>query len=401
MRFIFILFPFFVFSQQLKKPDTVFCDCSKARTVSLNGNIKIGPTIVPPGSGELNEISERKQKTKFSFEKEHYSAWYKLIIKTDGFLVFDIIPTKSEDDYDFMLFKGDTVRFCDSLLRFAIKPVRACISRNKEELKGLTGLNFRGQKELIIEGLGDAYAKPLGVKSGDVYYLILDNVYDNGGGHTINFYFEEMVAVKGVTLNEDKVPVTTEVTVTAPNGDTLKKVKSDKKGKYEFNIPLRKNVTYSLNFYNDSSFIFTRPITSKTNKDQLKNISPVLQTLKKGNKYILQNINFEPGVAVFIPSAYAPLKTLTKLMQRNTKLKIHIVGHINGCSGVTKKIIDQLSIDRAMAVKKYLESNSVSANRSTVDGKGCSEMLYPPGGEEVPSWQQVLNRRVEIFITEK
>ena len=400
MNFIFIFLPFFIFAQQPKKLDTVFCDCSAARVITLKGNGKVGPTMAPIGNGQVNEISERLQKTKFAFEKEHNSAWYKLIITTNGFLVFDIIPTRPEDDYDFMLFKGHKNGFCDSLQKFYIKPLRACISRDKEELKGLTGLNFKAKKELVKEGLGDAFAKPIEVKSGEVYYLVLDNVYQDGGGHTINFYFEELMSIKGVTQNENKIPVKAEITITAPNSDTLKKIQSDKKGNYEFEIALRRNLKYSLGFYNDSAFFTNKEISTKTNKDTLKNLTVILPTLKKGGKYVVKNINYMPGMATVISTAYPSLKNLAKLMQKNQNLKILVVGHVNGCVGESAFNIDALSKSRAMTVKAFLATNHIAASRITTDGKGCSEMLYPLT-DDTPEWQQVLNRRVEIFILEK
>lgn len=398
--FTLILFPSFLFSQQAKKLDTVFCDCQIARTIILKGNVKVGPTIAPPNGGQLNEISESKQNTKFSFDKEHYSSWYKLIIKSNGILVFDIIPTNTNDDYDFMLFRGNHSGFCDSMQKFHLKPIRACISRDKEEIKGLTGLNFKAKKELIKEGLGDAFAKPLEVKDGEVYYLVLDNVYKNGSGHTIGFYFEENISINGYALDENKKPVKAEITVTAQNGDTIKKLNSDKDGKYNFDVALRRNLKYSLNFYNDSSFFETKEITTKTNKDSLKNITTILPTLKKGNKYIIQNINFYPGRSDVLPSAYPSLKNLVKLMRKNQNLKLFIVGHVNGCQGETKSVTDQLSKSRSITVKKFLETNSIASTRTTTDGKGCTEMLYPLNNE-TPEWQQVLNRRVEIFVVDK
>ncbi len=400
MRFVFIFLPFFIFSQQAKKLDTVFCDCNKAKTVVLKSNAKIGPTIAPQGHGESNEISERKQNTQFAFEKEHNSAWYKLIIKSNGYLVFDIIPTKAEDDYDFMLFKGSVSGFCDSMQKFRLKPIRACISRDKEEIKGLTGLNFNAKKELVKEGLGDAYAKPLEVKEGEVYYLVLDNVYTNGDGHTINFYFEEIMSIVGKTLDENQKPVKAEITITAANGDTLKKLTSDKKGNYDFEVALRRNFKYSLNFYNDSSFFEAREISTKTNKDTLKNITTVLPILKKGNKYTIKNVNFYPGKSIVLPSALPSLKNLTLLMRKNPDLKILIVGHTNGCYGETKKHIEELSKSRAINIKQFLETNAIANGRINTDGKGCSEMLYPTNSS-TPEWQQVLNRRVEIFVLEK
>jgi len=390
----------FVFSQQVKKMDTVFCDCENARTLSLKNNLSIGPTIAPPGPGLKNEISPRLQRTKFSFEKEHASAWYKLVIGSDGYLVFDIVPTKAEDDYDFMLFKAAKNGFCDSLTKFHLKPMRACISRNKEEIKGLTGLSFAGKKELIKEGLGDAYAKPVEVKLGEVYYLVLDNVYKNGEGHTINFYFEEIIAIKGVVLNEEQKPLNAEITITAPNGDTINKLNSNNKGKYDFEAILRRNLKYSLNFYNDSSFFATKEISTKTHKDTLANIVAVLPTLIKGNKYIIQNINFQPGSINLLPTAMPSVKNLARLMRKNPALKILIVGHMNGCERGTNG--EKFTNDRALTVKKYLTTNAILGERIKTAGKGCSEMLYPFNGKKLPyEWQQVLNRRVEIFITEK
>lgn len=143
---------------QTTKLDTVFCDCDKARIVTINGNKKIGKTIAPLGPGDKQEISTRKNNSKYVFEKEHHSAWYKLVIAANGSLVFDIIPGKLTDDYDFVLFKASRSNFCDSLADCAIKPVRSCISRDKEDIKGKTGLNSRAKKELVKEGVGDAYA---------------------------------------------------------------------------------------------------------------------------------------------------------------------------------------------------------------------------------------------------
>ena len=242
--------------------------------------------------------------------------------------------------------------------------------------------------------------EPIEVKEGDVYYLVLDNVYKEGSGHTIGFYFEEIMRIKGLTLDENKTPVKAEITITAQNGDTIKKLNSDKNGNYNFEVALRRNLKYSLNFYNDSSFFDTREITTKTNKDTLQNLTTVLPTLKKGNKYIIQNINFNPGQATVLGSAYPSLKNLAKLMRKNENLKLLIVGHTNGCSGESKAFVEELSKNRAKTIKKFLETNSINANRITTDGKGCSEMSYPVNNA-TPEWQQVLNRRVEIFIVEK
>lgn len=71
-----------------------------------------------------------------------------------------------------MIFKGGD-NFCDSLSSHKIKPVRACISRNKEENSGKTGLNNATKKEFVKEGVGDAFVASVLVKKGEVYYLYL------------------------------------------------------------------------------------------------------------------------------------------------------------------------------------------------------------------------------------
>ena len=137
-----------LFSQE-KKLDTVFCDCAQAKIITINGKTVYGKTIAPKGFGKLKEISPSKQKTNFAFEKEHNSAWYKLNVNVSGDLTMNIIPTNGSDDYDFMLFKAGKNNFCDSLQNNKINPVRACISRDKEELSGKTGLSFKSTEELV------------------------------------------------------------------------------------------------------------------------------------------------------------------------------------------------------------------------------------------------------------
>ena len=245
---LLILFWTNIFAQQAKL-DTVFCDCETARVITINGNKKVGKTIAPMGAGEKQEISTLKNKSKYVFEKEHHSAWYKLTIADNGKMVFDIIPTKASDDYDFVLFKAGRLNFCDSLARHDVKPIRSCISRDKEDIKGKTGLSLAAKKEFVKEGVGDAYAKGVEVTKGEVYYLVLDNVYDDGEGHTIQFYYEEMVNVAGVIKDENDVPVKAEITLVNQKGDTVAMHKSADDGSYSFNVALRKNINYSMNFF--------------------------------------------------------------------------------------------------------------------------------------------------------
>ncbi len=394
MRFLFLIFiSCSVFAQKVKL-DTVFCDCETARSVVVGSTTKIGPTISPKNEGNKQEISEHLLRTKFAFEKEHHSAWYKLKMNASGHLCFNIIPTKKDDDYDFMLFKADNdSSFCRDI-KHKVKPVRACISRDKEDIEGKTGMGYKGKKELVKEGIGDAFVKELIVNKGEVYYLVLDNVYDNGDGHTIQFYFEEPVQIKGVITNEKNIPVMADIALTNAKGDTVELAKSKSDGTYEINTHLRAKVNYVLNFYNDSSFTYSKNVFLK-DTGTLKNIKTILPQLRKGARHPIGTINFLGGSPQYIPAAVPSINNLYKLMHRNKSLIIQIEGHTNGCL----QGVQVLSEQRAERIKGFLVSKGIKAERIKTLGKGCKEMLFPDW-ENASEAQQEQNRRVEVLVLE-
>lgn len=395
MRLILLLFLSVQLFSQTKKLDTVFCDCNQAKVISVNSKSIYGKTIAPKGNGELKEISPAKQKTTYAFEKEHNSAWYKLIINVTGELTMHVIPTKADDDYDFMLFKSAKNNFCDSLQKYKISPVRACISRDKEELNGKTGLNYKSTNEFVKHGVGPAYCKSLTVKKGEVYYLVLDNVYEKGDGHTIEFEVAQPVLFKGTVTDDNNKPIKTDIALTNQKGDTVFVEKTKEDGSYDFIAPLTKNQSYNLNFYNDSSFSFTKSITL-ADTAQLKTLKTVLPKLKKGNKYSIGSINFVGGSVQYLPRAIPSMNNLAKLLKKNKTLKIKIIGHSNGRDMMDEKGIIAFTKGRANTIRNYLAIQGIDEKRIEIDGKGDHEMLFklPKANAE----EQEQNRRVEILV---
>jgi hypothetical protein len=111
---------------------------------------------------------------------------------------------------------------------------------------------------------------------------VLDNVYGKGGGHTIEFFFEKKVNVKGVVKNDEDKPIITNVTITNLKGETVAETTSNEKtGEYEIHTALRKNVTYAINYFNDSSFVYSK-IFSLKDTVVFRNIRTILPKLKKG-----------------------------------------------------------------------------------------------------------------------
>jgi outer membrane protein OmpA-like peptidoglycan-associated protein len=380
---------------QSKKPDTVFCDCNKARIVSVTGRTKLNKTIAPIGFGSIQEISNTKQNTKYAFEKEHNTAWYKLSINVTGTLTFDITPSRPGDDYDFMLFKANKTTFCDSLLNHKIPPVRACISRNKDEISGKTGLNHQSKEAFSKQGVAAAYGKAIEVREGEIYYLVVDNVYEKGDGHTIEFEITQPVLFNGTVTDDNHKPIQTDIALTNERGDTVSIEKTHKDGSYKFIAPLSKNQSYNLNFYNDSSFSYTSSVTL-ADTARLTSLTTVLPKLKKGSKYSVGSINFIPGSVQYLRRAIPSMNNLVKLLKKNRNLRIKIIGHQNGWSMDDNRDI-AFTRARARTIRDYLIIQGIDEKRIQIGGKGGQEMLFELPATEI---EQEQNRRVEILVLE-
>ena len=392
---VFFLFNLHIFSQTLYVDTTdAKYNCIEPKTVVVNGAKLIKHNKAPNGGGN-NGIRASQKNNYFAFEKEHNTNWYKLIFKVEGNFCFTIKPFKKDDDYDFMLYRA-IPDFCDSLKVGKSKAIRANISHDKEDIEGFTGMNITSQKEFVKQGVGDAYCKSLAVKKNEAYYLVLDNVYKNGQGFNLEIFFETQVNITGQVLDEENNPIKAEVTINNASGNQVAKVFSDSlTGNYKFNLKLKDNQQFTLNYYKDNSFFYTR--TFKSNDTSLlKPLNQMLPKLKKGSKYSVGTINFDPDADTYIAVSIPAIKNLLKLMQKNTELNITIVGHTNGCGASNYKGgVKGLSEGRAKKIKNYLIENNIDAKRISILGKDCQEMIYPNDG---PFWQQEANRRVEIMV---
>jgi hypothetical protein len=145
----------------------------------------------PIGSGNEREILNNDPSDEQYFENEHNTVWYKFWALQDCFLTFDIIPVDKNDDYDFMLFRYNGGDFRAKVLTKQLRPIRTCISRNDKGIESKTGLSMNEPTKLFVHsGVGPSYVKYIAVKKGEAYYLLVDNVYDHGKGHTIRFHYQ-------------------------------------------------------------------------------------------------------------------------------------------------------------------------------------------------------------------
>ncbi|MES2139544.1 MAG: OmpA family protein [Bacteroidota bacterium] len=369
----------------------IVCDCKDAIKINVTKVAKYGLTKPSLGFGSIQEITSKSKTDKSAFEAEHNTAWYLLNINFDGEFVFEITPEDSTNDYDFLLFKYTDTSFCKAIQKNELKPIRSNLSRLDTQKKGNTGLATDAKSELVGKGIGAAYSKSVKVLKGEKYILVLDNVYQDGKGHTLNFNYIKQVSISGVILDADSVPVKSKISFSDDKGNLVKQVNTESDGKYTINTEMKEELNYSLSFSSDSSFSSIKTINTNELKQNnaFTDIRTILVRLKKGMKYNMSSINFYGSQAILLPSSFSSLIALYNLMKKNKRMIIRIEGHINGYGD------HPLSVSRAKTVYDYLIEQGIEKERMSFIGFGGEKQLFPNTRDET---QASANRRVEINV---
>jgi outer membrane protein OmpA-like peptidoglycan-associated protein len=379
-----------------------------------------GPTNPPIGFGKVMEISSDKNNIYF-FEKEHNTVWYKFTTPQTCILSFDIIPEDVKDDYDFILFRYTDKNFCSDLRNKKILPVRSNISRNDPKVNSITGLSKDANLDFVRSGPGEQFSKALDVKKGEIYCLVLDNVYENGKGHTIKLHYSDCSEDSAYSDISKSINVSGEISLKVVDKVTNKPVKStidifksetklNKKPLFHFTnksdcrISIDKKQTYYLQISSKGYLNYTCSIDLRPQTSDLKPLKIELEKIEVGKNFMIENIYFQGNMAKFLPGSNPALSHLLNFMKENPTAKIEIQGHVNFPSTYGKPTREQdefnrrLSNDRAKAVYDYLVKNHIPPARMTYKGYGDTHMIFPDARLEKEKQQ---NRRVEIVITEK
>ncbi len=118
----------------------------------------------------------------------------------------------------------------------------------------------------------------------------------------------------------------------------------------------------------------------------------LLMPIEVGLTLPLNNVFFEQGKPTLRKESNPELDRLVKIMTDNPRMQIELAGHTDNVgSGAA---LMKLSQDRVNVVKKYLESNSISATRITGKGYGATMPREKNDTEE----HRKMNRRVEFKI---
>ena len=153
-------------------------------------------------------------------------------------------------------------------------------------------------------------------------------------------------------------------------------------------VPIEKEENCACNFADERK----EPAQELTYEDEN---NAKFDTLKVGQKLVLDNIHFENDESELLPESYKALYDVLLYLTENLKVKVEISGHTSIIGGASHNL--RLSLKRAEAVKKFLNLNGILDNRIETVGFGSQ---FPIASNETEAGQKE-NRRVEFKILEK
>ncbi len=114
--------------------------------------------------------------------------------------------------------------------------------------------------------------------------------------------------------------------------------------------------------------------------------------IKKGQKFILENIEFEFGKADLKPGVFQSLESAYSTMVDYPKMTVEIGGHTDNIGKA--KANQELSLRRAESVKNYLVAKGIDGSRIMTRGYGPSQ----PVGSNKTDEGRAKNRRIEFKV---
>ena len=133
-------------------------------------------------------------------------------------------------------------------------------------------------------------------------------------------------------------------------------------------------------------------------------VKALQEQIKEGKaNIILNNLNFEGGRHILLPSSLPTLTEVLEVMKNNPNLQVEIRGHIC-CAETTEDGLDidtgekVLSRNRAREIYLFLINNGISSSRLSYTGMGASKKIIT---EEITEKDRETNRRVEFVIIKR
>ena len=208
---------------------------------------------------------------------------------------------------------------------------------------------------------------------------------------------DPVVLIYGKVLNlKTKEPVESTITYeTLPQGVQSGVARTNPaNGEYKIVLPYGKSYAF---LANSNGYI---PISDNIDLTQVADYKEInrdlfLVPIEVGGVIRLNNIFFDFNKSVLRDESFAELNRLVTVLSQYPTMEVEMSGHTDNVGN--DEYNNQLSRDRAKAVKDYIVSRGINANRIVAKGYGKSRPVAANDSEE----GRQLNRRVEFTIIKK
>ncbi len=236
--------------------------------------------------------------------------------------------------------------------------------------------------------------------SGEIGYFTSERAGGLGKGDVYQIAIPEAmrpkptVVVSGIVTNAtNKSPIGAWVLVEdIQSGDLVATYKSNEaSGKYLVVLPAGRD--YSVSANRDGFFFHSERFTVPTEarfSEVKRDIA--LNPIARGSKVVLNNVFFETGSATLSGDSRVELRKVVDLLTANRTVVIEVGGHTDNVGNEANNM--RLSHNRAMAVREFLISAGIAADRVQAKGYGQTN---PVGTNDTPEGRQA-NRRTELII---
>ncbi len=165
-------------------------------------------------------------------------------------------------------------------------------------------------------------------------------------------------------------------------------------GRFSLRLPAGDKYEIFILGFKDSTSYNVLDIPATTGNAYYKKPFKVNIQFLPAKTFVLDNCNFDFGKATLQETSYAVLDELVAYLNRKDDERIEIGGHTDNVGKAASNL--KLSLDRANAVRDYLISKGISADRLTAKGYGMTE----PIAENTTEDGRAQNRRTEVKILE-
>ena len=243
------------------------------------------------------------------------------------------------------------------------------------------------------------------------------------------FYFTKQMVMEipAIVINADSVPLA-EATValhvqgTEASDTASVMLQTEKKGTFTIRHLQDQNIEVaaskmgyentfmdiSRDSYPDTVILVMNKKVEQKEIETITEVKPLALTdkslnvkeLKKGTVLVMEHIYFEFGASDIQQEALKDLNILEKFLSANPTIKIEIAGHTD--SKGDEKLNQELSQERADAIRRYLIEKGIDADRLKAVGYGEEKPIAPnenPDGSDNEAGRK-LNRRTEVVILE-